>query len=375
MARECRDNLRTGCAPPLCFRWVPIPAFTGNSQPDRNWLPGRCRQLSVVTLLKPWHLWLLVGVGALAVTYVVLLLRRRAYAARFASPAMIGLVAPQRSVWRRNIVVAVMLAALAVGVVGLARPAHAERVARKEATVMLVIDVSPSMEATDVTPSRLVAAQQAASDFVRQLPSDFKVGVVSFAGTARVLAAPTTDRASVLDTLTTLKTARGTAAGDGILAALNAIAADKPETDPAATGNAKASVEGTPTRIVLLSDGLTTVGGAGTPVTQAVDAAKEQGVPVTTISFGTPSGTIEFDGAPLAVPADGALLSQIAQDTGGVAFQAATGDQLRKVYEDVGRRITYTQHQRDLTMLFIAAALVLALAAMASSLVVTARIA
>jgi Ca-activated chloride channel family protein len=208
------------------------------------------------------------------------------------------------------------------------------------------------MEATDVTPSRLVAAQQAASDFVRQLPNEFKVGVVSFAGTARVLAAPTTDRAAVLDTLSTLKTDRGTAAGDGILAALNAIAADRPPADPA-DANAKSAVTGIPTRIVLLSDGLTTVGGAGTPVDQAVAAAKDQGVPVTTISFGTPSGVIQFDGAPLPVPSDGSLLQQIATDTGGVAFQAATGDELRRVYADVGRRITYTVHQRDLTMLFV----------------------
>src|SRR5437867_41697 len=122
----------------------------------------------LVTLLKPWHLWLLVAVGALAALYVGLVLRRRSYAARYASPAMIGLVAPKRTVWRRNLAAGVMLAALAVAVVGLARPARAERVARKEATVMLAIDVSPSMEATDVSPSRLVAAQRAASDFVRQ---------------------------------------------------------------------------------------------------------------------------------------------------------------------------------------------------------------
>jgi Ca-activated chloride channel family protein len=328
-----------------------------------------------MTLLKPWHLWLLVGVGALAVLYIGLVIRRRAYATRFASPAMIPLVAPKRSVWRRNLSVGVLLGALAIAVVGLARPARAERTARKEATVMLAIDVSPSMEATDVTPSRLDAAKKAAADFVNQLPSDFKVGLVSFSGTARVLAAPTTDRNTVLETLATLKTDRGTAAGDGIMAALNAIAADKPPVDPAQGSNAKQDVEGTPTRIVLLSDGLTTVGGAGTPIDQAVDAAKEQGVPVTTISFGTPSGVIQFDGAPLPVPADGALLEQIAQDTGGVAFQAATGAELRQVYEDVGRRITYTVQQRDLTMLFVGAALALALAGLASSLITTARIA
>src|SRR5207248_2271594 len=128
-----------------------------------------------------------------------------------------------------------------------------------------------------------------ASDFVRQLPNDFRVGVVSFAGTAQVLAAPTTDRVAVLETLANLHTARGTAAGDGILAALNAIAADRPASDPAG-GNTTTDVSGIPTRIVLLSDGLTTIGGAGTPIDRAVAAAKQQGVPVTTISFGTPSG-------------------------------------------------------------------------------------
>jgi Ca-activated chloride channel family protein len=329
-----------------------------------------------VTLLKPWHLLLLVGVGALAAMYVVLLVRRRSYAARFANPSMIGLLAPRRSAWGRTAAVCVMLGALVVAVVGLARPARAERVSRKEATIMLAIDVSPSMEATDVTPSRLVAAQKAASEFVRQLPNDFRVGVVSFAGTARVAAAPTTDRAAVLDTLANLHTDRGTAAGDAILAALNAIGAANPATGSGTNGaNGGTKVQGQPARIVLLSDGLASVGGAGTPIPQAIDAARQAGVPVSTISFGTPSGVIQFDGAPLAVPVDGALLSQIARDTGGTAFQAATASELRQVYQDVGRRITYTVHQRDLTMLFVGVALALALAGLTSSLVTTARIA
>jgi Ca-activated chloride channel family protein len=265
-----------------------------------------------------------------------------------------------------------MLAALAVGVVGLARPARAQTTARKDATVMLAIDVSPSMEATDVAPSRLVAAQNAAADFVRQLPPDYRVGVVAFSGTASVLSAPTTDRIAVLNILAALETGRGTAAGDAILASLNAIAADA-----AATGGAAGTtrVEGTPTRIVLLSDGLASVGQAGAPLSQAVDAAKQQGVPVTTISFGTPSGVIQFDGAPLPVPADGAVLAQIASDTGGTAFRAASGNELRRVYTDIGRRITFTVRKQDLTMLFVGLALALALAGVAASLAGTGRIA
>jgi Ca-activated chloride channel family protein len=183
----------------------------------------------------------------------------------------------------------------------------------------------------------------------------------------------------VLDTLANLHTDRGTAAGDAILAALNAIAADQPQgtgTGTSSNGSSTSTtVQGRPARIVLLSDGLASVGGAGAPVSQAVAAAQKAGVPVTTISFGTPSGVIQFDGAPLAVPVDGALLAQIAKDTGGTAFQAASGDELRQVYKDVGRRITYTVHERDLTMLFVGVAFALAIAGLTSSLVTTARIA
>jgi Ca-activated chloride channel family protein len=319
-----------------------------------------------MTLLAPTYLWLLGGVAAVVAVYVILRVRRRAYAARFATAETLPYLIPRRTGWRRHLSTGLMSIALVSLVVGLARPARAERVARKEATVMLVMDVSASMEAIDVSPSRLVAAKAAASDFVEKLPEDFEVGLVSFAGAAHLLSAPTKDRAVVLGTLESLQTDRGTAAGDGIIAALDAIAAQ------AATQQAD-KVEGVPARIVLLSDGLASVGTAGTPIAEAVAKATEQSVPITTISFGTANGTIMFDGGVLPVPADGALLSEIAKETGGTAFEATTADQLRSVYQDVGRRISYTTEQRDLALLFVAVGLVLVVLALGSSMVLTGR--
>lgn len=307
-----------------------------------------------MTLLAPRWLWLLVVVVGLVVAYVVLQRRRRHYAVRFTNLDLLASVAPKRPGWRRHVPAAVIALALGVLVIAAARPARDERVASEEATVMLVLDVSASMRATDVSPSRMEAAVEAATDFVDDLPERLRVGLVAFDTSARVIATPTIDHRAVADGLARLRPGTGTAAGEGIITALDLL-----------TGSGEAGA------IVLLSDGVTTVGRS---VADAVATAREQSVPVTTIAFGTDDGTVEVAGRIIPVPADPVTMEAVAEATGGQFFTAATGDQLRSVYEDIGTRIAYTVEQREIGTMFVVAALVLLLAAMAASLVWTGRI-
>ena len=307
-----------------------------------------------MTLLAPGWLWLLVVVAGLAAAYVVLQRRRRQYAVRFTNLDLLASVAPKRPGWRRHVPAAAIALALGVLVVAAARPARDERVASEEATVMLVLDVSASMRATDVAPSRMQAAVEAATDFVDDLPERLRVGLVAFDTSARVVATPTIDHQAVADGLARLRPGTGTAAGEGIITALDLL-----------TGSGEAGA------IVLLSDGVTTVGRS---VEDAVAAAREQSVPVTTIAFGTDDGTVEVAGRIVPVPADPVTMEAVADATGGQFFTAATGDQLRSVYEDIGTRIAYTVEQREIGTMFVVAALALLLAALAASLVWTGRI-
>lgn len=314
-----------------------------------------------MTFLAAGRLWLLFLVAGLAVAYVVLQGRRREYAVRFTNLDLLASVAPRRPGWRRHAPAAAMGLALAVLVIGLARPAHDERVPKEAATVMLVVDVSASMQATDVAPTRLQAARDAALSFVNDLPDRLRLGLVSFDRTTRVVASPTTDHALVEAGIKGLTTGPGTAAGDAIFVALDAI------TSAGGAGTTK----GTQTAaIVLLSDGVTTV---GSPVDQAAQAAVEQGVPVTTIAFGTENGTVDIGGRLIPVPADPSAMTDLAETTGGTFFEAASGKELKGVYEKIGTRVGYTTEQKEIGMVFVAIGIVLLFAAMGAALVWTGR--
>jgi Ca-activated chloride channel family protein len=314
-----------------------------------------------VTFLSPGMFWLLAAVAGLAGAYVVLQRRRRHYAVRFTNLDLLASVAPRRPGWRRHVPAAAVGLALLALVVGLARPARDERVPKEAATVMLVIDVSASMQATDVSPSRLEAAVSAARSFVGDLPSSLEVGLVAFDRTARVLATPTTDHRAVSDTLSRLTTGPGTATGDAIEAALAAI--DAANGDVANTTKPSAA-------IVLLSDGVTTV---GQPIEEAAAAAADEKVPVTTIAFGTDAGTVDVQGRTVPVPADQTSMTTVAEATGGRFFEAASARELRSIYADIGTRVGYSVEQREIGMTFVAIALVLLLAAVAAALVWTGR--
>ncbi len=312
--------------------------------------------------LAAGRLWLLLVVGALSGAYVLLQRRRRHHAVRFTNLDLLASLAPRRPGWRRHVPAAAMGLALVAMVLGLARPARDERVPKEAATVVLVVDTSASMDATDVSPSRLGAAIAAGQEFVDGLPDRLRVGLVSFDRSTRVLAPPTTDRAAVDRALARLSTGPGTAAGEAIYTALDLLAAN------GATGGA----EGEQTAaIVLLSDGFTTV---GRPTESAAVDAAEQGVPVTTIAFGTPEGTVSVLGAEVPVPSDPDSMATVAETTGGTFFEAFSADDLSRVYDDIGSRIGFEVEQREISLVFVTLAMALLLAGLAAALVWQGRI-
>jgi Ca-activated chloride channel family protein len=316
-----------------------------------------------VTFLSSWRLVLLVGPVALLATYVAVQRARRRTIVRFTTVDMLASVAPRRPGWQRHISAAALLAALVALVVGFAQPARALRTPRQRATVILTLDTSGSMIAGDVAPTRLAAAQEAARGFVSALPSGVQLGLVAFSTTASVLVSPTSDRTTVLAAISRLQAGGGTATGDAIQLALNAIAT----TPPGADGKAA------PAAIVLMSDGTPTIGrGDQSPaeaVTSAAAAAKQAGVRINTIAFGTPDGAVDVQGQVIPVPSDPAAMAQIASESGGRTFTAQTASQLKSVYSQIGRVVGYDVHLHEITAWFAGIGLAIAMLAGMAALV------
>jgi Ca-activated chloride channel family protein len=312
------------------------------------------------TFLSPGWLWLLLAVTGLLIVYLVLQLRRRAFAVRFANLDLLGKLAPKRPGWRRHLAFAALLLALASLTTAMAKPTKDTKVPRDRATVMMAIDVSLSMRAEDVSPNRLAAAQAAAKEFVSLLPPRINLGLVTFSGTATVAVSPTTDRSSVLRAIDNLELAERTAIGEAIFSCLDAVKTFQAQlqgTDPA-EGNA-------PARIVLMSDGSNTWGRSPE---QAVGAAKQSSVPVSTIAFGTDTGYIDLEGQRVVVPVDHEKLKEIADGTGGSYYAAASAEELSSVYRDLGSQIGYTTERREITTWFVGMGLLFAFGAAGLSL-------
>jgi Ca-activated chloride channel family protein len=316
------------------------------------------------TFLAPGWLWLLLAVAALLALYVVLQLRRRAYAVRFANLELLGTLAPRRPGWRRHLAFALLLIALASLTTAMAKPTRDTRVPRDRATVMMAIDVSLSMRAEDVEPNRLEAAQAAAKEFVGLLPPRINLGLVTFSGTASVAVAPTTDRAAVLRAIDTLELAERTAIGEAIFSCLDAVRTFQAQLQGQ-------DAEAAPARLVLMSDGSNTWGRSPE---QAIGAAKQAEIPVSTIAFGTDSGFIELEGDRVAVPVNHEQLQGIAEGTGGSYYAAASAEELANVYRDLGSQIGYTIERREITTWFVGTGLLLAFAAAAAALLWTNRL-
>jgi Ca-activated chloride channel homolog len=317
-----------------------------------------------MTFQSPLWLLALVAVVALAAFYIVLQLRRKAYAARFTNVALLGSLVPKRPGWRRHLAFGVLALGLATLVVSLAVPSTEVRVPRERATVVMAVDVSLSMQATDIEPDRFRAMQTAAKEFVNVLPERINLGLVSFAGTATTLVPPTTDRAQVEGAIDNLDLAESTAIGEAVFTSLTAIENFQSSLD---AGDA----EDVPARIVLLSDGFNTVGRENT---QAIDAARAAGIPVSTIAFGTDYGTLDLDGETVPVPVDRESLEQLAEQTGGSYSEAASAAELEQVYADLGSQIGYTTEPQDISPWFVRAGVVLAMLGVVLSLFWTNRL-
>jgi Ca-activated chloride channel family protein len=326
--------------------------------------------LSLSGFTAPWWFLLLFAVVALVVGYVLVQKARRRRTLRFTNLELLERVAPKRQGWARHVPPVLLVIALMLLTTAMAGPTAEQRVPRNRATVVLVIDVSLSMEATDVQPSRLEAAQEAAKSFAQGLTPGVNLGLISFAGTATVLVAPTTDRAGVVTSIENLKLAQSTATGEAIFAALQSI-------------DSFSSVVGgpdgpPPARIVLMSDGKQTIPtefeddprGSFT----AARAAKERGIPITTISFGTLQGTVEIEGRVQSVEVDDDAMREIAGLSGGDFYTAATAEQLRSVYDTLGEQIGYEIKFSDASRPWLIMGTVLALIAAGASLLVGQRL-
>ncbi len=321
-----------------------------------------------MTFLSGWRLVLLLAPAALVVAYVLVQRRRHSQVLRFTSVDLLDSVAPRRSGWQRHVPAAALGVALVVLTLAFAQPAMAMRTAKERATILLTLDTSGSMAATDVAPSRLEAMEEQAKTFVKNLPAGIQIGLVTFNGNARLLVPPSTDTAPVLDALGSLSVGGGTATADGITTALAAVASV-----PKGTAG-----KATPAVIVLMSDGTPTVAaGDADPVAAADDAAaaaKKQSVPIDTIAFGTSSGVVVTQGRQVPVPYDPQAMARIASESGGRTFTAETGSQLGSIYDQIGRDVGFVTQTRELTAAFAGAALLLALCAAAAALVWTQRL-
>ena len=309
--------------------------------------------------------------------------RRIRYAIRYpALDVLAGVVERERR--GRWIPAALLVLALPALLRGAARPMARVPVPRDEATVMLVIDVSGSMNADDVDPTRIEAAQRAATRFLDRLPERFQVGLVTFSSEAETLVPPTTDREAVRTALATLNANGGTAMGDGLARALDVIEAARQEAvgGPGPTTTVDPNTQGatpTPTTpdppaeqravppavTLLLSDGANSAG--GDPFVQA-DRARQLRVPVYTIALGTANGVLRqpnaFGGTRIQpVPPDPDSLARIAETSNGRFFQAPTSENLTAVYDSLGSRIGFRLEEREVTVAFTAAGLLLLAAA------------
>lgn len=312
-----------------------------------------------------WFFLFLLVVAGLAALYIVLQLARQRRMLRFANMELLESVAPQRPSRWRHVPAILLVTSLVLFTIAMAGPTNDVRIPRNRAVVMLVIDVSQSMRATDVPPNRMAAAQEAAKQFADELTPGINLGLIEYAGTATVLVSPTTNRDATKAALDKLQFADRTATGEGIFTALQAIA-----TVGAVIGGGDTPP---PARIVLFSDGKETMPtnpdnpkGAFT----AARTAKDQGVPISTISFGTPYGFVEINDQRQPVPVDDSTMKKVAELSGGNWYNAASLAELKAVYASLQQQIGYETIKGDASAGWLRlGALVLALAGLAALLI------
>jgi Ca-activated chloride channel family protein len=336
--------------------------------------------------LWPDFLWLLLAVPLLVLLYLWLLRRKKKLAVRFASLSIVKEAIGTGQSWRRHIPPALFLVALVAMLLAAARPTAVVTLPSQQQTIILAMDVSGSMRATDVQPSRLEAAQAAAKAFLAELPRHVKVGIVAFAGSAQVAQLPTTNREDLVTAIDRFQLQRATATGNAIVISLATLfpdqgielaalqgGRDRPR-GFAIDGEKKEKKEFTPVApgsynsaaIIMLTDGQRTTG------VDPIDAAKmaaDRGVRVYTVGIGTVDGeTIGFEGWSMRVRLDEDTLKQIAQKTSAEYFYAGTAQDLKKVYNTLSSKLTVEKKETEISGLFALAAAGLALVSAALSL-------
>ncbi len=290
-----------------------------------------------LSFLAPSRLWLLLLIPALVVCYL-LLNQRKARQRKRASQGLLDYVVPREQTWKRHLAVGLSILSLLTLTLAFARPKSTVMVPKERATVVVTLDVSYSMRATDIKPNRLKAAQKGAVHFVENLPKKFNVSVVEFAGSAKTLVPPTRDHGAAQSAIKGMKLQPSTAIGEGIYTSLAAL--KQVPKDP------KHPKKPPPARIVLLSDGATQI---GRPAAQAAKAARSQHVPIYTIAYGTPDGYIEQGGRREPVPVDRAELANVSKISGGQAYRAQSAGQLRQVYKDIGSSVGKQKADREVS--------------------------
>jgi Ca-activated chloride channel family protein len=339
---------------------------------------------------------LLLGLIPLAIAvYVWMLRRRRRFAVRYSSLALVREALPQQSLWRRHLPFALFLLALASLMVALARPVAIVSVPAGRATIILAMDVSRSMCSTDIPPNRLQAAQDAALSFIQRQESSTQIGIVVFAGFAELIQPPTTDQEVLQDAVESLTTARRTAVGNAILESLDAIAEINPSVAPSVTGLSP-EVEITPVPegvyapdiIVILTDGASN---AGPWPLEAAQQAVDRGVRVYTIGFGTAQGSVmncspQYQNGGLFGGGGGSgfgfgggggfrrgidedTLRRIADMTGGAYYSAESAGELQDVFENLPIYLITRQETTEISVAFAAVGALMAALAILLSLI------
>ena len=333
-----------------------------------------------MTFLWPSMLWLLLIVPALVAGYFYILRRKQKSALRYASLSMVKEALGAGQTLRRHIPPLLFLVALTTMMLAIARPAAVVTLPTQHRTIILAMDVSGSMRATDVQPTRLAASQAAAKAFVADQPSNVRIGVVSFAGTAAVVQMPTQNRDDIVAAIDRFQLQRATAIGSGIIVSLATLFPDagidvssllygrnarrglpfdqsnkseKPTFKPVPPGSYSSAA------IILLTDGQRTT---GPDSLEAAKMAADRGVRIFTVGFGTKGGeTIGFEGWSMRVRLDEETLKAIASVTRGEYFYAGTANDLKKVYESLNARFLLEKKDMEISALFAAAAAVTAL--------------
>ncbi len=336
-----------------------------------------------MTFIWPSMLWLLLALPLLILAYRWILNRKRRTTVRLASINVAKMALGAGPGWRRHVPPLLLLLALAALLLSIARPMAIVTLPLSERTIILAMDVSGSMRAEDVKPNRLVASQIAARAFVENLPREVKVGVVSFAGTAAVVQAPTTSREDVLAAIDRFQLQRGTATGSGIILSLATLFPDHGIEIQNITGQRnfpgkeigkKDDKAFTPVpagsynsaAVIMLTDGQRTTG------PDPLDAAKmaaERGIRVYTVGIGTTSGeVIGFEGWSMRVKLDEETLKNVSVITQGEYFYAGTAEDLKKVYESLSSRMVVERKETEITAVFAAVGALLAVLAAGLSL-------